>query len=118
MVLNLQGFNASIKARPIYIRDLRRKNTEWWRPNDATKNDDVYHDNDDNNNKEINKFIISILNFEITVDHCNLIGFQQLDLFMNQTILLQRYIASFLFKKWINKTAFLFLFSTNRLRDE
>ena len=50
MVLNLQGFNASIKARPIYIRDLRRKNTEWWRPNDATKNDDVYHDNDDNNN--------------------------------------------------------------------
>ena len=51
MVLNVQGFNASIKARPIYIRDLRRKNTEWWRPNDATKNDDVYHDNDDNNNK-------------------------------------------------------------------
>ena len=52
MVLNLQGFNASIKARPIYIRDLRRKNTEWWRPNDATKNDDVYHDNDDNNNNK------------------------------------------------------------------
>ena len=50
------------------------------------------------------------MNFEITVDHCNLIGFQQLDLFMNQTILLQRYIASFLFKNEKIKQPFYFSF--------